>query len=133
MTENIVSKGIESNSAALQTANQISNRRPDTKTTAPIQQAKSQELTSIAGRSEVVDALAEVSAEIDQAMNVLNETLSIGPTSASISKDNELNKFLVTIIDDESGEIIREIPNEAMQRFARNLKEIQGLIFDEKG
>ena len=133
MTENIVSRGIESNSAALQTANQISNRRPDTKTTAPIQQAKSQELTSIAGRSEVVDALAEVSAEIDQAMNVLNETLSIGPTSASISKDNELNKFLVTIIDDESGEIIREIPNEAMQRFARNLKEIQGLIFDEKG
>lgn len=133
MTENIVSRGIESNSAALQTANQISNRRPDTKTNAPIQQAKSEELTSIAGRSEVVDALAEVSAEIDQAMNVLNETLSIGPTSASISKDNELNKFLVTIIDDESGEIIREIPNEAMQRFARNLKEIQGLIFDEKG
>lgn len=133
MIENSVSKGIESNSAALQTANQISNRRPDTKTTAPIQQAQSKELSSIAGRSEVVDALAEVSAEIDQAMNVLNETLSIGPTSASISKDNELNKFLVTIIDDESGEIIREIPNEAMQRFARNLKEIQGLIFDEKG
>lgn len=133
MTENIVSKGVESNSAPSQTANQISNRRPDTKTAAPIQQAKTEELTSIARRSEVVDALAEVSAEIDQAMNVLNETLSIGPTSASISKDNELNKFLVTIIDDESGEIIREIPNEAMQRFARNLKEIQGLIFDERG
>lgn len=133
MTENIVSKGVETNSAPAQTANQISNRRPDTKIAAPIQQAKTEELSSVARRSEVVDALAEVSAEIDQAMNVLNETLSIGPTSASISKDNELNKFLVTIIDDESGEIIREIPNEAMQRFARNLKEIQGLIFDERG
>ena len=133
MTENIVSKGVETNSAPAQTANQISNRRPDTKIAAPIQQAKTEGLSSVARRSEVVDALAEVSAEIDQAMNVLNETLSIGPTSASISKDNELNKFLVTIIDDESGEIIREIPNEAMQRFARNLKEIQGLIFDERG
>jgi flagellar protein FlaG len=80
-----------------------------------------------------VDALSEVTAEIEAAMTVLNETLSIGPTSASISKDNELNKFVVTIFDDESGEIIREIPNEAMQRFARNLKEIQGLIFDEHG
>ena len=88
---------------------------------------------SIAGRTEAVDALSEVTAEIDAAMTVLNETLSIGPTSASISKDNELNKFVVTIFDDESGEIIREIPNEAMQRFARNLKEIQGLIFDELG
>lgn len=88
---------------------------------------------SIAGRTEAVDALSEVTAEIEAAMTVLNETLSIGPTSASISKDNELNKFVVTIFDDESGEIIREIPNEAMQRFARNLKEIQGLIFDELG
>ena len=88
---------------------------------------------SVAGRTEAVDALSEVTAEIEAAMTVLNETLSIGPTSASISKDNELNKFVVTIFDDESGEIIREIPNEAMQRFARNLKEIQGLIFDELG
>ena len=88
---------------------------------------------SVAGRTEAVDALSEVTAEIEAAMTVLNETLSIGPTSASISKDNELNKFVVTIFDDESGEIIREIPNEAMQRFARNLKEIQGLIFDERG
>ena len=87
----------------------------------------------VADRTEAVDALSEVTAEIEAAMTVLNETLSIGPTSASISKDNELNKFVVTIFDDESGEIIREIPNEAMQRFARNLKEIQGLIFDEHG
>ncbi|MEC8158795.1 MAG: flagellar protein FlaG [Pseudomonadota bacterium] len=89
--------------------------------------------SSVADRAEAVDALSEVTAEIEAAMTVLNETLSIGPTSASISKDNELNKFVVTIFDDESGEIIREIPNEAMQRFARNLKEIQGLIFDERG
>lgn len=89
--------------------------------------------SSVADRTEAVDALSEVTAEIEAAMTVLNETLSIGPTSASISKDNELNKFVVTIFDDESGEIIREIPNEAMQRFARNLKEIQGLIFDAHG
>ena len=88
-------------------------------------------MSSDEARTAAVDTLAQVAAEIDQAMNILNETLSVGPTSVSISKDNDLNKFLVTIFDDESGEIIREIPNEAMQRFARNLKEIQGLIFDE--
>ena len=132
MTESITARGIENNTRALQTASQTGHRRPVVDSAAPIHQAKPEDLVSAVGRTEVIDALAEVSAEIDQAMSVLNETLAIGPTSASISKDNELNRFLVTIFDDESGEIIREIPGEAMQRFARNLKEIQGLIFDEK-
>lgn len=88
--------------------------------------------SGLADRTSAVVSLSEVTADIREAMTVLNETLSIGPTSASISRDNELNTFIVRIFDDNSGEIIREIPNEAMQRFARNLKEIHGLIFDEK-
>lgn len=88
--------------------------------------------SGLADRTSAVASLSEVTADIREAMTVLNETLSIGPTSASISRDNELNTFIVRIFDDDSGEIIREIPNEAMQRFARNLKEIHGLIFDEK-
>lgn len=86
----------------------------------------------LADRTSAVVSLSEVTADIREAMTVLNEALSIGPTSASISRDNELNTFIVRIFDDDSGEIIREIPNEAMLRFARNLKEIHGLIFDEK-
>ena len=85
----------------------------------------------LADRESAVASLNDVSEEIREAMIVLNETLSFGPTSASISKDNELNTFIVRIFDDTNGEIIREIPNEAMQRFARNLREIQGLIFDK--
>jgi len=85
----------------------------------------------LADRESAVASLNDVSVEIREAMIVLNETLSFGPTSASISKDNELNTFIVRIFDDTNGEIIREIPNEAMQRFARNLREIQGLIFDK--
>jgi flagellar protein FlaG len=88
--------------------------------------------SGLADRESAVAALNDVTEDIREAMVVLNETLSFGPTSASISKDNELNTFVVRIFDDTNGEIIREIPNEAMQRFARNLKEIQGLIFDKK-
>lgn len=88
--------------------------------------------SGLADRQSAVATLNDVTEDIREAMVVLNETLSFGPTSASISKDNELNTFVVRIFDDTNGEIIREIPNEAMQRFARNLKEIQGLIFDEK-
>ena len=88
--------------------------------------------SGLADREAAVAALSEVSADIEEALTVLNQTLSVGPTHASISKDNELNTFVIRIFDDESGDMIREIPNEAMQRFARNLKQIQGLLFDTK-
>ena len=88
--------------------------------------------TGLADREAAVAVLSEVSADIEEALTVLNQTLSVGPTHASISKDNELNTFVIRIFDDKSGDVIREIPNEAMQRFARNLKQIQGLLFDTK-
>ena len=46
-------------------------------------------------------------------------------------RDEQLNRFIVKIADENSGEVIREVPNEAMQRFARNLQEIKGLLFDK--
>ena len=88
--------------------------------------------SGLADREAAVAVLSEVSADIEEALTVLNQTLSVGPTHASISKDNELNTFVIRIFDDRSGDVIREIPNEAMQRFARNLKQIQGLLFDTK-
>lgn len=133
MTDGIVSRGPDDISRTQQIANQTSSRKPGIDNTPAKPEVKRETLSSDEARTAAVETLAQVAAEIDQAMNILNETLSVGPTSVSISKDNDLNKFLVTIFDDESGEIIREIPNEAMQRFARNLKEIQGLIFDEHG
>ena len=123
-------------SARPQPANTTMRTAPEPKVT-QVEQGKSatKEISPVssvlADRESAVASLNDVSEEIREAMIVLNETLSFGPTSASISKDNELNTFIVRIFDDTNGEIIREIPNEAMQRFARNLREIQGLIFDK--
>lgn len=111
--------------------------KPDTSASATVrtrEQVVSTALSSsgLADRETAVAALSEVTADIEEALTVLNQTLSLGPTHAAISKDNDLNAFVIRIFDDESGEMIREIPNEAMQRFARNLRQIQGLLFDIK-
>ena len=52
------------------------------------------------------------------------------PTKAIITRDEELNRFIVRIADKSSGEVVREIPSEALLKFARNLQELKGLIFD---
>ena len=83
------------------------------------------------GKSNSLKTLESVSASIDEAVEVLNEALSRKHTSAVIRRDEQLNRFLVTIKDKESGEVVREIPSEALLKFARNLQELRGILFDE--
>ena len=83
------------------------------------------------GKVKSLNTLASVTESIDDAVEVLNQALSLKSTSAMIRRDEELNRYLVTIKDKESGEIVREIPNEALIKFARNLQELRGILFDE--
>lgn len=83
------------------------------------------------GKENSLHALESVSASIDEAVEVLNEALSRKHTSAVIRRDEQLNRFLVTIKDKESGEVVREIPSDALLKFARNLQELRGILFDE--
>ena len=78
-----------------------------------------------------LSTLASVTKSIDDAVEVLNQTLSMKNTAAVIRRDEELNRYLVTIKDKDSGEIVREIPDEALIKFARNLQELRGILFDE--
>ena len=78
-----------------------------------------------------IGALRSVTESIQEAVEVLNEALSKKLTSASIRRDEDLNRYLVTIKDKSSGEVVREIPAEALLKFARNLEELKGILFDE--
>ena len=83
-------------------------------------------------RLQSIKHLESLAESMEEAVAVLNEALSRKHTSAVIRRDEELNRFLVTIKDKESGEIIREIPDEALIKFARNLQELRGILFDER-
>ena len=83
------------------------------------------------GKLRSLSNLQTVTESIDDAVEVLNQALSLKNTSAIIRRDEQLNRYLVTIKDKESGEIVREIPDEALIRFARNLQELRGILFDE--
>ena len=84
-----------------------------------------------AGKVASLTTLASVTESIDDAVEVLNDALSRKNTSAQIRKDDQLNRFLITIKDKDSGEVVREIPAEALLKFARNLEELKGILFDE--
>jgi flagellar protein FlaG len=49
---------------------------------------------------------------------------------ATISHDKTSNRYVVSITDKASGEVIRQVPSEAIQQFARNLEGLKGVLFD---
>lgn len=82
-------------------------------------------------RVQRLDILRSVNNSIEEAAEELKEALNRKSTSALIRRDEELNRYLVTIKDKDSGEVVREIPDEALLKFARNLQELKGILFDE--
>lgn len=82
-------------------------------------------------KRDVLETITQVADDIKEAIETLNKTLDLGKTKAMISHDADLNRYIVKITDEDSGEIIREIPSEAVLKFARNLREIKGLLFDK--
>ena len=96
----------------------------------------SESITSVAeqaqqGKVNTLESISGVADDIREAIDTLNDALAKAPTKAIISRDDQLNRFIVKIADERCGEVIREIPSEAVLKFARNLREIKGLLFDK--
>jgi flagellar protein FlaG len=82
-------------------------------------------------KARTLRSISSVAEDIEEAIDTLNTALAQSPTKAIISRDEQLNRYIVKIADERSGEVIREIPSEAVLKFARNLQEIKGLLFDK--
>ena len=81
-------------------------------------------------KSDSLQSLDRIADELREAISALNAALEKSPTKALITRDEQLNRYIVRIADKASGVIVREIPSEALLKFARNLQELKGLIFD---
>lgn len=117
-----------SGAAASQTSSIVPSATAETPLGEPISKVASE-----AGkdRQDTLDTISDVADDIREAIDTLNAALEKSPTKAIISRDEQLNRYIVKIADKNSGEVIREVPSEAVLRFARNLQEIKGLLFDK--
>ena len=65
--------------------------------------------------------------DLDQALQSLNNT-----TNLNFSVDEISNRFVVRVTEPDSGNIIFEVPSEAILRVAKNIEVMKGIIFDKK-
>lgn len=79
-----------------------------------------------------MEELAKVKTELEEAVKRLSEAIDQTPTATKITVDKELDRFIVQVTDKQTGEVVREIPGEAILKIARNIENLKGLLYDNK-
>lgn len=74
----------------------------------------------------------ERSALVREAADELQTELdTLGAHSLRITYEEDAERFVVSVVDSETQEVIRQIPPEALLEARRQLEELRGLLFDD--
>lgn len=69
---------------------------------------------------------------VTKVVNGLNDFLTPSQTSLKFVFHEKLNEYYVTLIDDQTKEIVREIPSKKMLDFYAAMKDYIGVLIDKK-
>jgi flagellar protein FlaG len=83
-------------------------------------------------KAATVDELNRNYADFKKAVVEINKALEKIPTTLAFQVDETTNRFIVNVADISTGELIRQIPGDAVLRIARQLESLKGIIFDDK-
>ncbi len=70
--------------------------------------------------------------ELKAAIEQLNEFMKQGQRSLSFSVDKSVDEVVVRVVDTETQELIRQIPNEETLKFKQHLEGMLGMLFSDK-
>ena len=69
---------------------------------------------------------------VQEAIETLNEQMRQSNRSLNFSMDAQVNRVVITVRNTDSGEVVRQIPDEAILRVAHNLQKVRGLLLNEE-
>ena len=62
----------------------------------------------------------------------LNSEMKMRSRDLQFSVDELTNRFLVTVLDKDSGKVVKQIPSDAILKVAHNLEALKGILFDDR-
>ena len=62
----------------------------------------------------------------------LNSEMKMRSKDLEFSVDEVTNRFLVTVLDKDSGKVVKQIPSDAILKVAHNLEALKGILFDDR-
>ena len=86
---------------------------------------------STSSRNKAVTEMDKVQARLKDAISTLNERMRSSNKDLSFSVDRVAKRFVVTVKDQQTGEVVRNIPGETVLRVAHNIEALKGVLFEE--
>jgi len=81
-------------------------------------------------REKAASEMDKLQERLQEAISTLNERMRSSQQNLSITVDKASKRFVVTVTDKSSGEVIRHIPGESVLRVAHNIEALKGVLFD---
>jgi flagellar protein FlaG len=75
---------------------------------------------------------SEIRQNLQEAVSMLNKQMSSTKRGLGFQVDEAVGGPVVTVRSAESGEVVRQIPNEVVVRIAHNIDKYKGLLFSAK-
>ena len=69
---------------------------------------------------------------LDNAIRLMNDRMQDGGRGLAFKVDPSLNRPVVTVTNQETGEVVRQIPNEVIIRMARSIDQAKGNLLNAK-
>ena len=76
------------------------------------------------------EEIQAVQAKLDEIVSHLNVKMEVRDKSLNFSVDEVSNRVMVTVTDKVSGEVVRQVPSEAILKVAHNIEALKGVLFD---
>lgn len=70
--------------------------------------------------------------DLRKAVEILNETVQKEDVALNFRIDETLNRPVVTVLSQETGEVVRQLPQEEVMRAVRNIDRMRGILFEDQ-
>ncbi|MBM89632.1 MAG: hypothetical protein CMQ41_14775 [Gammaproteobacteria bacterium] len=75
--------------------------------------------------------IGKIQERINDIVDTLNKHLQVSQSDLNFAVDEISNRFMVTVTNQDTGEVVRQVPAEAVLAVAHNIEKLKGLIFDK--
>jgi len=78
------------------------------------------------------DSSAEEQKNVETISQAIQEEVGVGDIRLNYSINQPTGEVVVTVIDGQTGKVIRQIPPEELLALAESMKEFEGIFFNKK-
>ena len=75
--------------------------------------------------------MQDLQSDLEEAIRALNIKMEVKSSHLNFSVDEISDRVMVTVTNKSTGEIVRQVPADAILKVAHNMEALKGVIFDE--